>query len=192
MPAEPFAIGQWLIARVNVDYHIVADEHYYSVPYRYLHRKVDVFLSATAVSVFVKGERVASHVRKFRPADHTTLPEHMPPAHQAIARRTSDHLRAQAGALGAAIGAYVERLLTAREHPEKGVRACLGVLRLAKTYGAARHELACERALSAGALSSRYVEQLLRADQRQPFLASASDEALGEHTNVRDSKYYFN
>jgi transposase len=192
LPAEPFAIGQWLIARVNVDYHIVADEHYYSVPYRYLHRKVDVFLSASAVSVFVKGERVASHVRKFRPADHTTLPEHMPPAHQAMARRTPDHLRAQATALGAAIGAYVERLLTTREHPEQGVRACLGVLRLAKTYGAARLEIACERALSAGALSSRYVEQLLRADQRQPFLTSASDEGLGEHTNVRGSKYYFN
>jgi hypothetical protein len=53
LPAEPFAIGQWLSARVNVDYHIVVDQHYYSVPYRLLHSKVDVFLSATAVSVFV-------------------------------------------------------------------------------------------------------------------------------------------
>ncbi len=60
LPAEPFAIGQWLSARVNVDYHIVVEQHYYSVPYRLLHSKVDVFLSATAVSVFVKGERVAS------------------------------------------------------------------------------------------------------------------------------------
>jgi hypothetical protein len=31
-----------------------------------------------------------------------------------------------------ATGAYVARLLEAREHPEQGVRACLGVLRLAK------------------------------------------------------------
>ena len=34
----------------------------------------------------------------------------MPPAHQAIAKRTPDRLRADAAALGPAIGAYVDRL----------------------------------------------------------------------------------
>jgi hypothetical protein len=32
-----------------------------------------------------------------------------------------------------AIGSYVDRLLDSREHVEQGVRACLGVLRLAGT-----------------------------------------------------------
>ena len=192
LPGEPFAIGRWLTARVNLDYHIVVDQHYYSVPHRLVHAKVDVFLSATAVSVFAKGERVASHARSFRPATHTTLAEHMPAAHQAMARRTPDHLRADAAALGVAIGGYVDRLLRAREHPEQGVRSCLGVLRQAKTYGAERLELACERALAAGVLSSRYVEQLLRADQRQPFLDRPADEGLGHHALIRGAKYYFN
>jgi hypothetical protein len=58
------------------------------------------------------------------PDKHTTLPEHMPPAHQAMARRTPDRLRQDAAALDVAIGAYVERLLTAREHPEQRIRAC--------------------------------------------------------------------
>ncbi len=191
-PSAPFVIGQWLVARVNIDYHIVVDQHYYSVPYRLLHSKVDVFLSATAVSVFTKGERVASHARSFRPAEHTTLPEHMPPSHQAMARRTPEHLRAEAAGLGVAIGSYVDRLIDAREHPEQGIRSCLGVLRLAKTYGVARLELACERGLAAGALSSRYVEQLLRADRRQNFLGAAADDGLGEHVNVRGAKYYIN
>jgi transposase len=192
LPAEPFAIGQWLTARVNIDYHIVADQHFYSVPHRLVQAKVDVFLTATAVSVFANGERVASHARSFRAAAHTTIAEHMPPAHQAMARRTPDRLRQDAAALGIAIGAYVDRLLNAREHPEQGIRACLGVLRQARTYGAARLELACERALAAGVLSSRYVEQLLKADRRQPFLEVPPDEGLGEHANVRGSTYYFN
>ena len=153
LPAEPFVIGQWLMARFNIDYHIVADRHFYSVPFRLAHRKLDVFLTATAVTAFADGERVASHVRSYIPDKHTTLPEHMPPEHQAMARRTPDRLRQDATALGVAIGAYVERLLTAREHPEQGIRACLGVLRLAKSYGRARLELACERALAAGAVS---------------------------------------
>ena len=190
LPAEPFVIGQWLTARVNIDYHIVADLHYYSVPYRLLHTKVDVFLTATAVSVFAKGERVASHARSFVPAHHTTVTEHMPPSHQAMAQRTPDRLRRDAAALGITIGTYVDRLLSGREHPEQGIRACLGVLRLAKTYGAARLELACERALRAGALSSRYVEQLLKADRRQPFLEVPPEDGLGDHANIRGSTYY--
>lgn len=190
LPAEPFVIGQWLIARVNIDYHIVVDRHFYSVPHRLVHAKVDVFLTATAVSVFAKGERVASHARSFAAAKHTTVAEHMPPAHQAMARLTPDRLRQDAAALGITIATYVDRLLDAREHPEQGVRACLGVLRLAKSYGRDRLELACERALAAGALSSRYVEQLLKADRRQPFLDAHHDDGLGEHANVRGSTYY--
>jgi hypothetical protein len=65
---------------------------------------------------------------------------------------------------------YVDRLLDAREHPEQAMRACLGVLRLAGTYGKERLELACERALAAGVASSRSVERLLKADRRHPFL----------------------
>jgi transposase len=190
LPAEPFAIGRWLTVRANIDYHIDADRHFYSVPHPLVHKRLDVFLTATAVSVFFDGKRVASHVRSFLPGKYTTLPEHMPPAHLAVAQRTPDRLRQQAAKLGRVIGVYVDRLLTAREHPEQGMRACLGIFRMADTYGAARVTLACERALAAGALSSRYVEQLLKADQRQPFLDQQPDEGLGVHSNVRGSSYY--
>jgi transposase len=190
LPAEPFVVGQWLTARVNIDYHIAVDGHFYSVPYRLLQQRVDVFLTATAVTVFHRGERVASHPRSAAKAHHTTLSEHMPPAHQAIAKRTPDRLRADAAALGPAIGAYVDRLLGAREHPEQGMRACLGVLRLAGAYGKARLELACERALAAGVASSRYVERLLKADRLRPFLDGAAEPGLGAHANLRGPAYY--
>jgi len=31
LPAAPFVVGQWLVARVNIDYHIAVDGHFYSV-----------------------------------------------------------------------------------------------------------------------------------------------------------------
>jgi transposase len=190
LPTTPFVVGQWLTARVNIDYHVAVDDHFYSVPYRLLRQRVDVFLSVTAVAIFHRGERVASHPRSAAKAHHSTIPEHMPPAHQAIARRTPDKLRAEAAALGPAIGTYVNRLLGAREHPEQGVRACLGVLRLAAAYGKDRLELACERALAAGVASSRYVERLLKADRRQPFLDAPVEDGLGRHGNLRGPGYY--
>jgi transposase len=178
------------VARVNIDYHVAVDGHFYSVPYRLVHRRLDVFLTATAVAIFHQGERVASHPRSAAKAHHTTTSEHMPPAHQAMAKRTPDKLRTEAAALGLAIGTYVDRLLGAREHPEQAVRACLGVLRLAGTYGKERLELACERALAAGVASSRYVERLLKADRRHPFLDAHAEDGLGEHGNLRGPAYY--
>lgn len=79
---------------------------------------------------------------------------------------------------------------SAREHPEQGIRSGLGVSCLAKTYGATRLALACERALAAGTLSSGYVERLLKADRRQPFLDQQPDESLGVHSFVRGFSYY--
>jgi len=190
LPAAPFVVGQWLVARVNIDYHIAVDGHFYSVPYRLVQQRLDVFVTTTAVAVFHRGERIASHHRSAAKGQHTTLAEHMPPAHRAMAQRTPDRLRAEAAALGLAIGTYVDRLLCAREHPEQGVRACLGVLRLAGAYGKERLALACERALAAGVLSSRYVERLLKADRRRPFLDGGVEASLGAHANLRGSAYY--
>jgi transposase len=160
------------------------------VPYRLVHQRLDVFLTATAVAIFHHGERVASHPRSAAKAHHTTASEHMPPAHQAMARRTPDKLRAAAATLGPAIGTYIDRLLGAREHAEQGVRACLGVLRLAAAYGKDRLKLACERALAAAVASSRYVERLLKADRQHPFLDTRTEAGLGEHGNLRGPAYY--
>jgi transposase len=87
LPTTPFIVGRWLVARVSIDYHIAVDGHFYSVPYRLVHQKLDVFLTATVVAILHNGERVASHPRSAAKAHHTTASEHMPPAHQAIARR---------------------------------------------------------------------------------------------------------
>ena len=35
--------------------------------------------------------------------------------------------------------------MKAKPHPEQGFRACLGILRLARSYGSARIEAACRR-----------------------------------------------
>jgi hypothetical protein len=43
--------------------------------------------------------------------------------------------------------ALVEAIMKAKPHPEQGFRACLGILRLARSYGSARIEAACQTTL---------------------------------------------
>ena len=81
LPDKPYQYAEWKLATVNIDYHIEVDKHFYSVPYKLIHDKLDVRLTAQYPRSF-PNERVAAHVRSFVAYHHTTLKEHMPPDHQ--------------------------------------------------------------------------------------------------------------
>jgi transposase len=189
LPAEPYVIGQWKIgSTVHIDYHIAVERNFYSVPYALVRKLVDLFLTATCVEIFHRGERVASHPRLTGNNRYSTLTEHMPPAHAAVAAQTPDWVRAEAAKIGVATGVYVERLLTSRARIEQGVRSCLGVLRLARQYPVDRVEAACRRALAAGARSSGYLEALLKSSQ--PIPEDSEPDGPGHHSNIRGPTYY--
>jgi len=69
-------------AKVNIDYHIQADKHLYSVPYRLIHQQVDVRLTGQTVEIFIRRQRVAAHRRSYVKGRYTTDPAHMPEAHR--------------------------------------------------------------------------------------------------------------
>jgi transposase len=82
LPAEGYEYGDWITARVNIDYRVIADHHFYSVPYRMVHELVEVRLSASTVEIFHKGLRVASHARSHAGNKASTLDQHRPKSHQ--------------------------------------------------------------------------------------------------------------
>jgi transposase len=52
LPAEPYRFAYWKKAKVNIDYHVDVESHYYSVPYQLVGQVVEVRLSATTVEMF--------------------------------------------------------------------------------------------------------------------------------------------
>jgi hypothetical protein len=82
LPAERYQYGEWRTARVNIDYHIEFERHYYSVPYQLTGQEVELRASPTTLEVFHRGVRVASHIRNSVPHDATTVTEHRPKSHQ--------------------------------------------------------------------------------------------------------------
>jgi transposase len=98
-------------------------------------------------------DSVAVHVRGGLRGRRTTLPEHMPQAHRRHAEWTIERIGREAAAIGPATAAPVALVLESRPHPEQGFRACLGILRLLRTYGRDRLEAACTRGIEIGARS---------------------------------------
>jgi hypothetical protein len=64
-----------------------------------------------------------------------------------------------------ATGRLVAGLLERRPHPEQGYRACLGLMRLGRQYGADRLEAACRRAEHLQSYRYRTVEHILQSQQ---------------------------
>jgi len=52
LPEQRYEYAEWFKARVNIDYHVAVDGHYYSVPYQLVRQEVEVRLTATIVECF--------------------------------------------------------------------------------------------------------------------------------------------
>src|SRR5215475_13369024 len=191
LPAQPYEYAEWKLVRVNIDYHVEVDGHYYSVPYTLVRQQLDVRLSAAVVELFAKGKRVASHRRSSQKGRHSTVAAHMPRAHQQYAEWTPQRLIHWAATSGPATAQVVEAILASRPHPQQGFRSCLGIMRLGKSYSAERLEAACRRALTLGACSYKSIESILKKGlDRQPVPQPPASMASPPHLNIRGPQYY--
>jgi len=192
LPDRPYQYAEWAKARVNIDYHIEVDRHYYSVPFRLLREQLDVRLSGMTMEAFHKGERVAAHPRSFVAHQPTTLEEHMPAEHRRYAEWTPSRMLEWATKTGPAAAQLVEKVLASKKFPEQGYRAVLGILRLGRTYGAGRLEAACGRALHFGTCSYRSVHAILARglDKQALDQDDAGKDTLPFHENIRGGDYY--
>jgi transposase len=196
LPAEAFQISKWRKAKINIDYHLEIDGHYYSVPYKFVRENVDVRLTRNTLEVFHTGKRIASHARvadlpKYR-GRHSTITEHMPKAHQKHSEWTPQRLVNWANQTGPCTAKVVQTILETRTHPEQGYRSCLGLLRLGKSYGADRLEAACKRADHLRAYSFKSVQSILQnnLDLKPMQLEENQREMQFVHGNLRGAAYY--
>jgi transposase len=156
-----------------------------------VHEQVEARYTSLIVEVYYKGRRLDSHSRRY---DHqpSTKPEHMPSSHRAHAEWTPSRLIHWAEKTGPATGRLVAGILRSRPHPEQGYRACLGLMRLGRSYGAERLEAACTRAEHLRSYSYRTVKNILASAQdRLPFEGEAPPLApTPSHENIRGAAYY--
>jgi transposase len=191
LPAQGFSYAEWKKGRVQADYHVEVDGHYYSVPYQLVSQQLDVRVSAKTVEFFAKSKRVASHVRNFRRGAHTTQNEHMPRPHRLYAEWTPERLVQWSRTTGPSVAGLIEHVMSTRVHPQHGFRSCLGILRLGQRYGNERLEAACRRALQIEGASFRSVCSILQGGlDRQVDPAAEPARRPLVHENLRGASYY--
>lgn len=191
LPQTPYVYREWKKAKAGIDYHVSVEKHYYSVPFTYVKKHLDVCVSAETVEIFASGERVASHPRSWKVGGFTTIVAHMPKSHQHYAEWTPGRIIDWASKNGPSTGVLVQKLIASYQHPEHGYRGAMGIMRLAKTYSNERLEAACRRALAIGTCRYQSVKSILEKGLDQvPLPETARERRAIDHANIRGADYY--
>jgi transposase len=195
LPAIRYELAERKTRRVNIDYHVEYESRFYSVPYDRVHAEVEVRATATLVEIFLGNERIASHRRSYdRLGSMVTEATHRPANHRHQVW-PPERLIGWGASFGPSVARVVELTLARYVNPEQGYRACLGLMRTAQQYGAARMNAACERALSiaiVGGPRRKYIEAILKRglDQESAPAAAPTRTSPITHENVRGGDYY--
>lgn len=190
LPPAPYELARFKTVKVHIDYHVEVDAHYYSVPHALVGQALEARLTRHLVEVLHRGQRVASHVRSHQRGGFTTVDEHMPAAHRAHKQWSPQRLVAWGEQVGVATGVFVARVLARYHHPEHGYRACLGLLSLARRYGRARLEAACESALVLGTYRCKHVREMLKNNRDRLTQPAQGDWVSPQHDNLRGPQNY--
>ena len=178
LPPQPFEPVTWTQAKVARDCHIQVARALYSVPYRYMGRTLSVRISPTTIECYHDQDLVKTHRRLHRRGRRTDWGDY-PEEKARFYQRTPDWCRAQAEALGPAVGQAVRALLA--HHSLHYLRQCQGIIGLADKYGPERLDAACERALAFDDPAYRTIRNILQKALEAKVLDG--QEALARETH---------
>ena len=191
LPDKAFEFAQWKICVVAYNYHVSVDKRFYSVPFEYVKKEVDIRLTNSMVEVFLKGERIASHMRRHGPpGQYITLPEHMPEDHRKYTQWNSERFLSWARGIGTNTVSVAKAILESRKVEQQGYRACMALLKLSDKYTPARLEAACKRALSYTVSPSFKSVQTILATSQDELPEEKARDLSSEYGFTRGSEYY--
>lgn len=192
LPRDLYELSEWKMATVSFNYHIGVAEQYYSVPFEYIKRKVEVRLTRRVVEVFFEGSRICSHVRLHgRRGQYSTQEAHMPPNHQQYVQWNGERFRKWAANIGENTTVVVESILSGYKVEQQGYRACMALLKLSDQYTKQRLESSCAKALDYTPRPSyKAIQTILKSGQDRISKDATADYKPSEFGFTRGADYY--
>lgn len=191
LPKHGFTFAQWKQAKVNLDYHIEVNRHYYSVPYTFVRQSVMVKITETMVEIFHQNQRISCHKRSQAKFQHSTKAEHMPPEHWAYKSQSREKFTAWAKTIGNQTLKQVNAIFDKKTYDEQAFRPIRGLQHLQSTYGAERLEAACGKANALGIVGQRHLRSMLKTKLESEPLPDTQPHIIpSHHENVRGQVYF--
>jgi transposase len=131
LPPEPFEAAYWKEATVHPDHYIQVKKKSYSIPHRYVGKKVWVKVTHNLVSVFYEDRLVKEHTipKGYRQTDLNDFPEDM---QSAMNKGLPYAVRKNAEAICPELGDLINKILS--PHAFINMRKAQGILSIANKY----------------------------------------------------------
>lgn len=180
LPAIAPDLGSWNRVKLHRDCHVKFDHSLYSAPFTLVGQRLWLRATDTTVSIFQDYRLVATHLRSRKHGERRTQPDHLPPHARAFFARDRRWCVEQAQRIGPNCAALIEVFLGDRI--VERLRGAQGILGFAQSYGPARLEAACLRALVHDSPHYRTVKTILATgyDQQPLHPHQASTTVYGE------------
>lgn len=194
LPPDEYQLKSYRKATVQKMGHVFVseDKNYYSVPYRYIGKQVEVSYDCHNVMVSYRNERIATHPRSYRPGSYTTISEHLSSSHQFYQNWSPEFFARLARPHGPEVEAYLKALIESKPYPEVAYKQCLGIVALSKTFQSTRLNNACAIGLELSRYGYRIIHNILHhsVDLAPRQQAPEEDALIEHHPNIRGAAYY--
>lgn len=187
LPQSPFEFKRRASLKVAPNSFVTfgRDRVSYSVPYRLIGQQVEVTFTATEVCVYHSGERVATHIRSYRPNGVIYKDEHLPEPSRQYRAYSAVYFIERAGRISQEFKAIIEALFAGGQPEQIYFRTAQGFFHLQKTSDPVLFKQACAIAVSRGSLRYKFVKALID-NGCEGFRENPDDQTPpSSHSNIR-------
>lgn len=180
-------------ARVPNNYHLLYDNHYYSVNYTYYDKPVILKATMSTITICDSNNRlICTHDRAYKPfPKYITKSEHMPPQHlfyREVNGHDGNYYRRWASAIGSSMSNFIEIILHSSEHEEQSYNSCNGILHMCDGKSRILCNGAAQKCIDLKSCKYTYFKRVLNEMLNNEV--SESSESLPDHKNIRGKDFY--
>ncbi len=158
LPQTDFYQPKVGIRNVHHDCHIFVESNYYSVPFEYVGKNVEVTIYPNVVKIFYEEKQIAMHERVIEKGSFKTSEQHYPSYLQFSSTKSQDSYREKMAKIGENTLKVYQTLVD--KYPYNWQRMSSGILSLSKRFSPDVVEKACKRALAFNAVQYRKIKSI--------------------------------
>ena len=199
LPATPFDLCVWKKAKVHSDYHVAIEQCYYSVPFAYRGKQVDVCIKEKVIEIYKDSAQIALHKRvkqldrnpKYKLKHrYSTKDEHMPASHKFLTDWTRVRILKFGKDVGSEMEKFIEGFFASYTYEPQAIRSSMTLPRLKDKCGTELLEMAAAIANRKQIYSMKYLKETLKLLSDKTQKPTRGVEPIADHENVRGEQYY--
>lgn len=193
LPLNRYEIIKSYKLKVNTEYHVYfsKDKHSYSVPYKYVGKRIKAVVSTGTISFYYNNQQISSHIRSRKENGYSTKDEHRHPNHRYVDQWEPSVAYKWGSSIDPIVEDYMRNMMSQSTYPHLARRMYEGVLHLSKKYGNNRLTNACKRALTYRVYDYTTLKNILSNSlDNQISTPDKNILKIPRHDNIRGAQYY--